>query len=187
MCRHKDVFVKENSKSALADILAADSFYLGQNLAFELKQRFGASWHSVLQHLADDARKEHEDRRKFLPSVEEIWRLLYNLDTNIRDDTTTFALVDYMKCYHYPEMYLGRINGVIYRLWPSMRGLKEHDTSETIADDSRPFIPGNIFGLYASLESRLHGSLRANGIVHYETTVQTKLLQFFTCSGSRLA
>lgn len=96
-------------------------------------------------------------------------------------------LVDYMKCYHYPEMYLGRINGVIYRIWPSMRGLKKHDTSETIADDNRRFIPGNIFGLYACLESRLHGGLRANGIAHYEATVQTKLSQFSACSGSRPA
>lgn len=74
-----------------------------------------------------------------------------------------------------------------YRLWPSMRGLKEHDTIETIADDKRLFIPGNIFGLYASLESRLHEGLRANGIADDEATVQSKLSQFSDCSRSRLA
>lgn len=47
--------------------------------------------------------------------------------------------------------------------------------------------PETFFGLYASLESRLHGSFRANGIAHYEATVQKKLLQFSTCSGSRPA
>lgn len=153
----------------------------------ELKQRFGAKWHSVLQHLADDADKRDEDRRKFVPSVAEIWRLLCSLDTKIRDDTPPYSLVDYMNCYHYPEMYLGGINGVFYRLWPSMRGLKEHDTIETIVDDKRPFIPGNIFGLYPSLESRLHGGLRAIGIPHDEATVQPKLSQFSDCSRSRPA
>lgn len=86
-----------------------------------------------------------------------------------------------------PKSEMRRINGVFYRLWPSMRGLKEHDTIETIADDKRPFIPGNIFGLYPSLESQLHGGLRAIGITHDEATVQPKLSQFSGCSRLRPA
>lgn len=57
-----------------------------------------------------------------------------------------------------------------------MRGLKEHDTTETIAEDNRPFI------IYESLESRLHVGLRANGIAR---TAQSKLSRFSACSGSQ--
>lgn len=56
-----------------------------------------------------------------------------------------------------------------------MRELKEPDTSETIAGDSRPFIPGNILVMYASLEARLHVIQQANEIAHNEATAQLKL------------
>lgn len=154
-------------------------------MASEVKQRFGTDWHSVLQRLADSAAKEHEESREFVPSVADVWRLLCSLGTKTRLKPTTSTLENYMYCYHYPDMHLGRINSVLYRLWPSIRCLKEHDTTEVVAGDTRPFIPWNVFGIYESLKSRLHVGLRSDSIGTDGNTQQSKLSRFSARSKPR--
>lgn len=69
-------------------------------------------------------------------------------------DCDTYSLVLYVAGYRCPEIQMGSINGVCYRLWPLMKGLK-HDHVEGAAEDERGSICGNIMGMYRTIRDRI--------------------------------
>lgn len=113
---HKGRIGQNNGKNCSPAAYLLSDFQLGRDLVSEIKEQFGDQWKTYLDQLALEAFANFDRRRNFVPSTIEIWRRLCKLSLKPAMDCDPYNFVLYMSGHRGPEIQLGSIGGVCYRL-----------------------------------------------------------------------